>query len=225
MVTKKKLVIVGGGALGREVFLYAQDMLADQTSGNPFDGIAGFLDDSTDAADQLRELGVEFDFLEPIDKHLPRKDCLYVLALGKSRDRRVARDRLGEDLPWTNVIHPTAYLPSSVVLGRGVVLAPFTFVGANATLGDHVVLNVYASVGHDSLVGACCVLSPYAVINGNVELGDEVFMGTHATVIPGRKVGKGSSLSAGSVVFRDVNPNSFMMGNPAKGWRMNQEKS
>ena len=81
------------------------------------------------------------------------------------------------------------------------------------------VLNTYASVGHDSKAGPCCVLSPYAVVNGNVELGEEVFMGTHATVIPGRKVGRRSSLSAGAVVVRDVAEDSFMMGNPAKGWR------
>ena len=220
MTTKKKLIIVGGGALGREVLLYAQDMIAAKTAGLLFDGFAGFLDEATDAADQLRALGVDFELVEPIDEHHLRDDCVYVLAVGNAKARRNILNRLDGNTSWTNIVHPTAYLASSATLAEGVILAPFAFVGANARLGDHVVLNTYASVGHDSQVGACCVLSPYAVINGNVELGDEVFMGTHATVIPGRKVGQGASLSAGAVIVHDVKPNFFMIGNPAKGWRM-----
>jgi sugar O-acyltransferase (sialic acid O-acetyltransferase NeuD family) len=225
MTTKKKLIIVGGGALGREVLLYAQDMIAAQTAGLLFDGFAGFLDEATDAADQLRALGVDFEWVEPIDEHHLREDCVYVLAVGTAKARRNILNRLDGNTSWTNIVHPTAYLASSATLAEGVILAPFAFVGANATLGDHVVLNTYASVGHDSQVGSCCVLSPYAVINGNVTLGEQTFMGTHATVIPRRKIGKGSSLSAGAVVVRDVEPGFFMMGNPARGWRMDSDDS
>jgi len=225
MTTKKKLVIVGGGALGREVLLYAQDMIGAKTAGLEFDGFAGFLDDSATAADQLRELGVDFDFVDPIEEHVVRDDCVYVVAVGNSRERRVLQDRLHGNVAWANIIHPTAYLATSALLGEGIILAPFTFVGANASLADHVVLNTYASVGHDSVVGTYCVLSPYAVINWNVELGEGVFMGTHTTVIPGLTVGKGSSLSAGAVLVRDVGPGFFMMGHPGKGWRLYDEES
>ncbi|QDS96967.1 acetyltransferase [Adhaeretor mobilis] len=225
MPIKKKLVVVGGGALGREVALYAQDMIDAEAAGLEFDGIAGFLDDSATAADQLSALGVQFDFVEPAQGHVARNDCVYIIAVGNAKVRRVLRDGLAGKPHYANVIHPTAYVASSAVLGQGVIVAPFGFVGANATLQDHVVLNTYASAGHDSLVGRYCVFSPYAVINGNVELGEEVFMGTHATVIPGLTVGKSSSLAAGAVVVRDVQPEFFMMGNPSKGWRMYEDNS
>ncbi len=225
MAVMRKLVIVGAGALGREVLLYARDMLAAEYDGLLFDGVAGFLDDSAAAEERLRELGVECDgiagsLVESVGEHRVREEFVYVLAVGNAKLRRALVERLDADAAWANIVHPTAYLATSAVLGEGVVVAPFAFVGANASLGDHVVLNTYASVGHDSRAGACSVLSPYAVVNGNVALGESVFMGTHAMVIPGKTVGAESSLSAGAVVVRDVVAGSFMMGNPARGWRM-----
>lgn len=219
MASKRKLVIVGGGALGREAALYAKDMIDADADRVAFDRIAGFLDDAEEAADRLHSLGVAFDFVEPIESHQLRGDFDYLVAVGNAKQRRVLCERLGGKPSWATIVHPTAYVATNANLGQGCLIGPFSFVGANAVIQDHVVLNTYASVGHDSLVGEYGVLSPYAVINGNVTLGAEVFFGTHATVIPGLTVGARSSLSAGAVVVRDVPPDSFMIGNPAKGWR------
>ena len=216
---KRQLIIIGGGALGREVLHYANDLLATNDAKLDFSSFAGFLDDAPDAKQQLAKLGVESGFVEPIQQHLVDKKYAYVLAVGKAKLRNELLSNLSGQPFWANIVHPTAYVASSATLGKGVVLAPFTFVGANAKIADHVVLNPYASVGHDSRIGNRCVLSPYATVNGNVQLGEEVFMGTHTTVIPGKKVGQGSTLSAGTVVFRDVPENYFMIGNPGKGWR------
>lgn len=219
MSDKRKLVIVGGGALGREVALYARDMIDADADRVAFDGIAGFLDDAEETADRLRSLGVDFDFVEPLESHQLREDFAYVVAVGNAKQRRVLCERLDGQPNWATIVHPSAYVAANATLGQGCIIGPFAFVGANAALEDHVVLNTYASVGHDSLVRQYGVLSPYAVINGNVTLGEEVFLGTHATVIPGLTVGAGSSLSAGAVVVRDIPADSFMIGNPAKGWR------
>ena len=96
-------------------------------------------------------------------------------------------------------------------------LAPFTFVGINSIIGDHVTVNAYASVGHDASVGDHCVMSPYSAITGRAVLEEGVFLGTHASVVPCVRVGRHSSIAAGAAVFRDVPAGSLMAGNPAKG--------
>lgn len=215
------LVIICGGALGREVWQYAHDVIEHGGDHAEFDRVVGFLDDDVKGvSENLQQANIEFDFVEPISKHNPRHEYCYILAAGNARTRHDIVTRMTGNITWANVLHPTAYQAPSARLGRGIIMAPFSCTGVESELGDHALLNTYASVGHDSKVGNYCVLSPYAVINGNVELGEEVFMGTHSTVIPGRKVGRRSSISAGGVVWRNINPGCLVSGNPATGRRM-----
>jgi acetyltransferase-like isoleucine patch superfamily enzyme len=45
-------------------------------------------------------------------------------------------------------------------------------------------------------------------------------MGSHAMVAPGKRVGRGSSVAAGSVVTRNVGERCLAVGNPAKAREM-----
>jgi maltose O-acetyltransferase len=45
---------------------------------------------------------------------------------------------------------------------------------------------------------------------------DDVWVGANVTVLPGRVIGTGSIVGAGSVVTRDVPPWSVVGGNPAR---------
>jgi serine O-acetyltransferase len=48
------------------------------------------------------------------------------------------------------------------------------------------------------------------------QLGDRVWVGAHAVVIGNYRVGSGSTISAGTVVQRDIPESSLCMGNPAR---------
>ena len=45
---------------------------------------------------------------------------------------------------------------------------------------------------------------------------DDVWLGANVTVLPGRRIGTGSIVAAGSVVTRDVPAFAVVAGNPAK---------
>lgn len=49
-----------------------------------------------------------------------------------------------------------------------------------------------------------------------VILEDDVFVGARSIILKGVKLGRGSVIGAGSVVSRDVPPNTVVAGNPAK---------
>lgn len=49
-----------------------------------------------------------------------------------------------------------------------------------------------------------------------VVIGDNVFLGYGAIVLPGIKIGDGAIIGAGSVVTKDVLPNTIVAGNPAR---------
>ena len=204
----ERLIIVGAGALGREVLGLARDCRA---KGAAFE-IAGFLDGNPGALAGFN-VGVPIIGAEC----RPAQDDRFVIAVGDPAERaRLAADitRWGGRLK--SLTHPLAYVAPSAVLGEGVILAAFCFVAENARLGHNVFLNTYASAGHDVKVGDNAVFSPYAVANGNAVVERGAFLGTHAILAQGCRLGEGARLAAGSVAYRDVPPGHLALGNPAK---------
>ena len=52
--------------------------------------------------------------------------------------------------------------------------------------------------------------------SGAIKIEDNVFVGNEAKIMPGVTVGKNSIIGVGSIVTKDVEPNSVMVGIPAK---------
>lgn len=199
------VLVVGAGALGREVVQYLRDASL---------ACAGFLDDSPvlrgSAVDGVKVMG------RPAE-HSFHASERFIVAVGDPAVRRKLGNLLlkAGGIPMT-VVHPTAYVARFSTLGQGVVIGPFAYVGPGATIGDHCLLNTYASVGHDATVGQFSVLSPYATLNGSAMVGDGVFLGSKAAILPGIHVGSGSKVSAGAVVTTNVPPAALAAGNPAR---------
>lgn len=199
------MVIVGAGALGREVYEYAED--SEHV-------VRGFVDDDPTALD-----GYDFPVavLCPVSRLGELTDVEFVVAVGDCGARsHLAAAVASAGGRLHTIVHPTSYVSSRALLAEGTIVGPFAFVGTSSSVGPNVVLNTYASVGHDATVEAHGVLSPYAVVNGGVVLSDAVFLGTHATVAPRLHVGRRSKVGAGAVVTRDVAPGALALGNPAK---------
>jgi len=203
------IVIVGAGGFGREVYLWAKDSFSkDQYR------IKGFLDDNVKTLDGYN---VEIGVIGSIDKYEIKEKDRFVIGIGTLEiKKQIVEKLIIRGAQFINLIHPTAVIADTAVIGRGNVIAPFVLISNCAKLNDFVVLNVYSLCGHDTRIGKYCTLSPYAAAAGFVVLEDEVYLGTHATVAPGKKVGYKSKISANSVVMRDVATNKIVFGVPGK---------
>ena len=80
-------------------------------------------------------------------------------------------------------------------------------------IGDDVVISLYVTIlTHDAA-------SAYAgdlVKVGRVRINDHVFIGANTTVMCNVAIGPNAIVGAGSVISRDVPPDSVVAGNPAK---------
>lgn len=122
-----------------------------------------------------------------------------IIAVGNNMDRkREAEARKGTR--FTYLIHPSATVASSALIGMGTVIMAGAVVQARASIGAHVILNTNCDVDHDSVVHDFAHISPGAIICGGCEIGEGAWVGAGATVIQGMKVAPWTIVSAGSTV-------------------------
>jgi len=50
----------------------------------------------------------------------------------------------------------------------------------------------------------------------SIVIEDNVWIAAHSIILPGARIGKGSIIAAGSVVFTEIPPYSIVAGNPAR---------
>lgn len=73
-------------------------------------------------------------------------------------------------------------------------------------------LSIFDSIGH----GLILEDSGEAEIEKPITIGDDVWIGPYSIIMKGVTIGNNSVIGAGSVVRRDVPPNSLVYGNPAR---------
>ena len=73
----------------------------------------------------------------------------------------------------------------------------------NASLGHHVRLEPYVSIGPGATVAARC------------QIGKGTMVGAGSVIAPGVRIGENCLLVVGSVVTRDVKNGTIMVANPA----------
>ena len=78
------------------------------------------------------------------------------------------------------------------------------------------VLNTGVQLDHHVVVGDGVTIDPGCVVAGNVLIQEFASLHLQTSVINKIIIGKDSITGAGSVVIRDVEPNSTIVGNPAR---------
>lgn len=206
----KKLAIIGAGGLGRETLaLVRQSNLVRQQW-----DVVGFFDDNQKRGDEVagaRVLGA----LADVGKD---GDLMYVMALGNpSAKERLARN-FKTGLAFATLIHPKAVVADTdrVRIGPGTILTAGAVLTIDIRLGDHVLVNLNATVGHDSVIGNFASIMPGVNIAGSVSIGNAVLVGSGATIINKAVIGDHARIGAGAVVTKAVPSGVTVVGVPAR---------
>lgn len=206
----KKLVIIGAGDFGREVFTWASQCREHDHEWR----IEGFLDDNPNV---LKGYTLPVGLIDSTENYEPKPDDVFVCAIGKPEIKKICVEKiLSRGGRFVNIIHPSVIFGRNITIGEGVILCPGTVVTVDLKIGNYVSVNINCCLGHDSLIGDYCQLSCFCDLTGHAQLGEGVFMGSHASVLPGCRVGDYAVLGAGSVTTRNLPANTTVVGVPAR---------
>jgi len=205
----KKLLIIGAGGFGREVYTWLQSNPSNKKEWE----LAGFLDDNLDA---LKSFG-EFASVSAIKGHQVSPQNVYVCGLGLPvMKSKILSPFLSAGAEFITFIHPTATLGSRIKIGRGVFICPGVSVSTDISLGDFVMIGPNSTIGHDAMIGDWTTLCAQCDVTGKVLIGSEVFIGSRVSIIPSKEIGSRTILGAGAVVVSNVPDGVTMVGNPAR---------
>lgn len=205
----KKLIIVGAGGFGREIYAWAKQ----HPDCDKLWELAGFLDDDLAALDTYTyPVGV----IGPIEGHQPIADEVFVCAIGAPQiKKRVCQGLLANSARFISLVHPSVILGAHVRLGTGVVLCPRVTLTADVVIGDFVAINCHSSAGHDVVIGDWATVSGHCDLTGNTRYGVGAFLATGVRIAPSKSVGDFAYVGAGAIVIRSVKDGEKVFGNPA----------
>lgn len=211
------LGIYGAGGMGREVLVLAQQI--NQLE-NRWERII-FIDDTEGLSEIRGQLVLSFESA----KIKFAKDCLeVVIGVGEPAIRRILREKVTQaGYSLATLVHPSVSVPEDSILGDGVIVCCNNFVSCGVRIGENVLVQPCACVGHDTRVGSDSVISTFVCLAGGSTVGDETFLGMQVAVCEMSQIGSQSIVGMGSTVLRDIPDGVIAMGNPARAMKKNTD--
>lgn len=136
---------------------------------------------------------------------------------GQNSSRRELFERgVKHNLDPLVVLHPSSIVAASAKMGEGTQVLAGSVVNSRTAIGQNVIINTRAVVEHDCVIDDHAHIASGACLSGGVQVGEMAFVGAGAVVRQGVNIGSGAVVGAGAAVVSDVDPNTTVVGVPAR---------
>ncbi len=206
----KDLYIIGAGGFGREVAWIVERINFIK----PIWNLKGFIDDNETLWGSKEG---EYHVFGGCEYLSALEDVYAVCAVGSSNVRKKIIEKLKDtSVKFATLVDPSVLYSNSVKIGEGAIVCAGTIITVDVNIGDHVIVNLDCTIGHDAVIDDFVTIYPSVNVSGNVLIGECSELGTGTQIIQGKKVISNTIIGAGAIVVKDCIESGTYVGSPAK---------
>lgn len=206
----KDLYIIGAGGFGREVAWIVERINSIKPTWN----LKGFIDDNETLWGSTEG---EYHVFGGCEYLSALEDVYAVCAVGSSNVRKKIIEKLKDtSAKFATLVDPSVLYSNSVKIGEGSIVCAGTIITVDVNIGDHVIVNLDCTIGHDAVIDDFVTIYPSVNVSGNVLIGECSELGTGTQIIQGKKVISNTIIGAGAIVVKDCLESGTYVGSPAK---------
>lgn len=206
----RDLYIIGAGGFGREVAWLVERINAATPTWN----LKGFIDDDESRWGSVED---EYPVLGGCEYLKGLGEVYAVCAVGAAKVRkRIVEKFAGSQVKFATLIDPSVLVSKRVTIGEGTIICAGTIITVDIKIGNHVIINLDCTIGHDDIIEDFVTIYPSVNVSGNVVLGECSEFGTGMQIIQGKKIAPNTIIGAGTVVVKDIEESGTYVGVPAK---------
>lgn len=215
----RKLVLIGDSAFAEIAYEYF-------THDSDYEVVGFAVEAEYRKKDEL--CGLPVVDVEAMESRFPPEGhSVYVAVVYTQLNRLRARLMSGakeKGYALASYISSRAFIWPNVKLGEHCFIFEDNTVQPFVTLGDDLVLWSGNHIGHHSTIREHVFVSSHVVISGFVDVGDHSFLGVNATISNNVTIGKDCWVGPGSLVVKDVNPETFFKAIPAEAAKISTHR-
>ncbi len=192
--SKIKIAVLPGGKAFRQI----EDVLEGS---NNYDWVGFFDDNKRDSPACIDSI----DF-EKISNYIDSGvlDRVFV-ACGDSNFRTTLLNQLQQyGIKTINVIHPTAEISKTAIIGNNVYIGPKVVVSSKAYIDNGVFISSLSNIEHHCIIGKNTLLGPGVMLSGSVTIGKSVVLGAGVSVESNIEIGNNVYVSPGCGISKHL---------------------
>jgi sugar O-acyltransferase (sialic acid O-acetyltransferase NeuD family) len=206
----RNLYIIGAGGFGKEVLWLAERINESKSTWN----ICGFIDDNESLwgkkIDDYLVCG-GLDYL----KNCP--GAFVACAVGNAKTRKMIVEKISDyNIEFATLIDPSVIMSKRVSVGVGTIICAGTIITVDVTIGNHVIINLDCTLGHDDIIGDYVTMYPSVNVSGCCTVGSCVEFGTGMQILQGLSVADNTIVGASACVVKNIDKAGVYVGAPAK---------
>jgi len=200
----KKVIIIGAGGHSAEITDYITHYNNSVATELCFD-VVGYIDDNKENYDSYSFVS---PYLGTIQDHEVSEEAEYIMGIANIQFRRtIVENLLQKGAKFATLIHPSAIVSPSAIVGEGCVVAHNASIGPKAIIGNFNMLNSRCTIGHDSTIGNFNFIGPQVVLSGFTKVGNNNMFGVNSATIPTIEIGDNNTIAAGMIITKTVKDN------------------
>lgn len=208
----KPLIIIGGSGHGSVIEACIND---NRKRYHDLEWqVAGFCNDFDSEVDGYPVLGKLVDIPKLVDQGYYFIWAIHLIGRNFKTYELFNKIIIPEDR-WATIIHKSAFVDSSVTIGKGCFVMYNAYIAPRTKIGKCVMIKANTNIGHDVVIGDCSHIAMGATVGSFAKIGVCSDVALASSVLEYLEIGDFAMLGAASLATHNIPNGQIYVGSPA----------